>query len=130
MLRTYSHVVRGVLVAAVAIWLAGCVPVERLAPPVDSRMAEVGGKNGVHAEALQHGRDLYLARCTRCHNPMRIDRYSVSQWQGDILPDMSKRAKLNADETADLSAYVLAAHEAMAKGLLNAPAPAGAATPR
>jgi hypothetical protein len=38
-------------------------------------------------------------------------RYSEADWR-EIIPDMSKRAKLNAPEREQLAAYVLASRKA------------------
>jgi mono/diheme cytochrome c family protein len=58
---------------------------------------------------INHGHDLYLTTCTDCHRPRPPQNYTMEQWQ-TILPKMAKRAKLSADETAAVRAYVVAVH--------------------
>ncbi len=54
---------------------------------------------------LSEGRNLYVTKCTKCHNALRISRYSKLQWE-ETLPDMTKRSKFNLHETKAITAYI------------------------
>ena len=45
------------------------------------------------------------SRFIQCHAPMVIEEYSQEQWN-KILPDMSIRAKLSAEDATLVQAYV------------------------
>jgi len=74
-------------------------------------LAEAGQRRGVSTVALTRGREVYLSRCTRCHGLEPIDRYPARQWKDQIIPAMALRSHLSPDQTSDLEAYVLTAHE-------------------
>ena len=58
--------------------------------------------------SLASGRKIYvsLTKCALCHRPKRVSDYTVQTWTDDILPRMSKRARLNPQQYADVLAYV------------------------
>lgn len=56
------------------------------------------------ADATQ-GKQIYQASCQRCHALKNIDDFSKEQWSR-ILPSMSKKAKLEPDQTAFVDAYI------------------------
>ena len=116
-LRDHTNKRDSVLSTAVVIWvllivglgLWGCMSIEQMAPVVDKGMIEEGDQEGTLLSALQRGREVYLRRCSTCHVIEPIGRYTVLEWER-ILPPMNKDAKLDADEKADLCAYIFAAH--------------------
>ena len=56
-------------------------------------------------EQLEHGRDLYVTRCTKCHNALRITRYSKSQWE-ETLPEMTFKSKFTPQQIQAVTAYI------------------------
>ena len=62
----------------------------------------------LNVEMLESGRNIYLNRCTKCHNAVRITRYSLQEWQEDILPDMSRQSKLSIAQEKAVTAYIRA----------------------
>lgn len=96
------------------MWMAmgviGCVSLDQMVPPIDQGMIEYGQKQGVSDQSLLTGRLTYLNRCISCHGIEPIDRYSMDQWEV-IVPEMSKEAKLNDAQTADLLNYIRTARE-------------------
>lgn len=58
--------------------------------------------------SLATGRKIYvsLLKCALCHRPKPVSDYSAQTWSEDILPRMSKKAKLSAQEYADVLSYV------------------------
>jgi mono/diheme cytochrome c family protein len=79
------------------------VPVEQAAPAI-SRL----DLSGARAARLEEGREIYLGQCARCHKPMPIQEFAVDNWTREIIPSMSKKAKLTPDETNSLMAYIVA----------------------
>jgi hypothetical protein len=61
---------------------------------------------GLNVEMLESGRHIYLHRCTKCHNAVRITRYPLQEWQDEILPDMSRESKLSVMQEEALTAYI------------------------
>ncbi len=47
-----------------------------------------------------------LLKCAMCHRPKPVSDYSAETWAEDILPKMSKKARLSPQEYADVLAYV------------------------
>ena len=70
-----------------------------------------GAKRGFSQEELAAGHRILVTQCTTCHGVQPLERYSAGEWR-DILVEMSRRARLDAGQKAQLSAYVLAAREA------------------
>lgn len=61
---------------------------------------------GLDVELLETGRHIYLNRCTKCHNAIRVTRYSLQEWKNDILPDMSRESKLSVAQDKAVTAYI------------------------
>lgn len=57
---------------------------------------------------LEQGRDIYINRCTKCHNAVRITRYPMKQWQDKILPEMILESRLSPAQSKAVTAYVRA----------------------
>ncbi|OFZ56753.1 MAG: hypothetical protein A3D92_18560 [Bacteroidetes bacterium RIFCSPHIGHO2_02_FULL_44_7] len=51
------------------------------------------------------GKQIFETSCQRCHGLKTIDKYSEEQWS-TILPRMSGKAKLDAEQTALVDAYI------------------------
>ncbi len=56
---------------------------------------------------LEYGRNLYVTRCTKCHNALRITRYSKVKW-GVTLPEMTIKSKFSEEQTQAVTAYIQA----------------------
>ena len=56
-------------------------------------------------EILKKGEDLYSLRCGRCHGLPTPSEFTVDEWK-PIMVRMAPKAKLNAEETNRLLAYV------------------------
>jgi mono/diheme cytochrome c family protein len=73
-------------------------------PPVS--VALMAG-TGSSAADLETGRRIYTTQCTACHSAEPIGRHSANQWR-ELLGEMARRAKLDANEKERLLAYILA----------------------
>ncbi len=56
---------------------------------------------------MDHGKNIFITKCTKCHAAKNAGEYTASQWD-NILKTMSSRAKLSTDEEKHLSAYIKA----------------------
>ncbi len=80
----------------------GCATVPaNIAAPIPP--AELAGDS-----SLASGRKIYVSmlKCAMCHRPKPVSDYSVETWTEDILPRMSKKARLSQQQYADVLAYV------------------------
>ena len=82
--------------------LSSCVSLETAAPPV----ATITPPNQTSYTHLNSGREIYVGKCTKCHSAEVIVKHSLDDWKGDIMPAMSKKAKLSPSEEASVMAYV------------------------
>lgn len=112
---------RALAVLLAALALVACESLDRVVPPVESRLIQLGAQRSHSPQMLQRGRAIYISQCATCHVAEPIAAYTVEQWRS-ILPDMADRTNLSPQETADVSAYVFTAHEAITSSRL-APAP-------
>ena len=79
---------------------------ERTSPPVDaSFMAKAKGGSD---KALNEGRELYVNRCTECHDLEMLDSRGFSGWEKTV-GGMSRRAGLDGGEQSKIMAYIAAA---------------------
>ncbi|OAI57971.1 hypothetical protein AYO49_01645 [Verrucomicrobiaceae bacterium SCGC AG-212-N21] len=87
-----------------ALSAGSCVSLEQYAPLVESvpMQARVGSAN-----QLEHGRDIYITKCAKCHSVEPVKKYPLHQWEQEILPEMSEETKLSPAEVAAVRAYVL-----------------------
>jgi len=85
------------------ILAAGCVNIENAAPSV-GRIPNAAHNTAV----LEHGREIYLGKCTSCHSAQTISKFSATEWPG-IVNEMGHKAKLAPAEEQVLLTYVLAA---------------------
>jgi hypothetical protein len=56
--------------------------------------------------ALKAGYQLYQAKCDRCHELYKPEAYSEDEWE-DILPKMSRKAHISAEEQTSIRHYLL-----------------------
>jgi hypothetical protein len=89
-----------------AVCAVGCGPDVEAIPQVTDQMAR---DMGVEKPQLQRGRDLYMAHCNQCHARVQPAKIDPEYWR-EILPHMSKNAKLNSSQLRDLQTYLIAAH--------------------
>lgn len=80
----------------------GCMDVTKVAPKVDT----LGLQQNI--ELLEHGRDIYINQCTKCHNAVRITRYPMKEWEDKILPEMILESRLAPAQSQAVTAYVRA----------------------
>ena len=79
---------------------------ERTSPPVDaSFMAKAKGGSD---KALNEGRELYVNRCTECHDLEMLDSRGFSGWEKTV-GGMARRAGLDGGEQSKIMAYIAAA---------------------
>ncbi|KFC24277.1 hypothetical protein [Chryseobacterium sp. FH1] len=61
--------------------------------------------NLTNEEMLKKGEDLFNLRCGRCHDLPKPSNFTVEDWK-PIMASMAPKAKLNAEETNWVLAYV------------------------
>ncbi len=88
-----------------ALLLPACVSLEQAAPPT----ATLGARGA--SPACAEGRRLYLTTCTKCHSPEPIRDHSLADWESDIMPTMSRKAKLAPPQSQAVMTYVRAVIE-------------------
>ena len=101
------------LALAGMLGLSGCVSLETAAPSPATLLAAPSTQHqGLNPQSrpaglttLALGRDLYVGRCAKCHAVEPVRDYSAAEW-ATLIPDMAERTKLNAAETAAVTAYV------------------------
>jgi|TARA_B110001454_G_C12560283_1_gene367373 hypothetical protein len=90
---------------ALFFMFVGCMDVTKVAPKVNTL------KTRTNIAMLELGRDVYINRCTKCHNAVRITRYSQKQWDNDIIEEMIFKSKLTHEQSIAVTAYVRAVLE-------------------
>jgi mono/diheme cytochrome c family protein len=89
-----------VTVALTALVAVGCATLEvPHAHEADVHSARAAWPGTTLAD-LQRGRELYLARCTGCHQPILPHQFSAKEWPAHVA-EMRERAHLASSE-ADL----------------------------
>lgn len=58
-----------------------------------------------NADILKKGEDLFSLRCGRCHDLPKPSDFTIEDWK-PIMAAMAPKAKLNAEETNWVLAYV------------------------
>lgn len=103
--RLYGTVTTAGVLGLVTGIVQGCATMSatmpaNIAAPVPSNVAD-------HS-SLASGRKVYvsLLKCAMCHRPKPVSDYSAETWSEDILPRMSKKARLSPQQYADVLAYV------------------------
>jgi mono/diheme cytochrome c family protein len=66
---------------------------------------------GLTVGELEHGRSLYVARCSSCHQPVPPSRIAAQEWPEHVA-EMSERAHLDAQERRLVEAYLVTMAEA------------------
>jgi mono/diheme cytochrome c family protein len=60
-----------------------------------------------HNDMLVAGQRVYIAYCGRCHALNPVEKFSAQRWDG-ILKSMIPKAKLNTEQSKQVTAYVMA----------------------
>lgn len=58
------------------------------------------------AAQIAEGKLIFEAKCGKCHELKQPGEFTVASWE-KILPPMSQKAKLNADDAGKVRAWVL-----------------------
>jgi hypothetical protein len=96
------------------VLLTGCVTIPQLTP---TQLAWATAKwPDAQAAELEHGRSLYVTRCSSCHAPPSPDEV-MAQNDADMMKEMVDRAKLTPVEQQALMRYVEAAASPGAPGV-------------
>ena len=59
------------------------------------------------ANMIRQGQTIYTTKCVKCHGLKNTKEFTKLEWDG-IIKEMAPKAKLNAEETASVTAYVKA----------------------
>ena len=89
--------------------IAGCMDGLKVAPKVQ----ELGVTTDI--ALLEEGRKIYVHNCTKCHNALRITRYTEQQW-GEILPEMILESNLSVQQSQNVTAYIQAVLRSSSSG--------------
>lgn len=93
--------------AVLALVPVACVGLRTPLPSLTADVVERGRSLGFEPAELARGRELYAARCARCHILPAPDSEPLADWN-DILPRMMRKSGLGRDDSARLRAFVLA----------------------
>jgi hypothetical protein len=63
------------------------------------------GAAGISEEDSKHGRELYIAKCAKCHEYYHPSDYSKNDWN-IWMQKMARKAKLKPEETDLVSRYL------------------------
>jgi cytochrome c5 len=88
--------------------VAACVATRASLPELTPLVIARGEEAGFSASDLGRGRDLFAARCARCHALPAVDSETRADWE-EILPRMARKSGLDREETASVRAFVMAA---------------------
>lgn len=64
-------------------------------------------KAGTSLDTLMAGRNLYIDRCSGCHNLYLPGRFTATKWQKNVN-EMQKKAKINDDQKTVILKYLTA----------------------
>ena len=73
------------------------------------------GAAGLSAFEINKARDLYVAKCAKCHRFYEPSDYSLEEWDS-WMDKMSRKSRLNVDQEEQLSRYLGAFRRAEASG--------------
>jgi hypothetical protein len=95
-----------IFVALLLLTTTSCIDITKVAPKVHT-LHTTTLDTPSDLSLLQYGRDLYITKCSTCHNTLRISRYSTSKWM-EVLPEMAEESKMTTAETDAVTAYIKA----------------------
>ena len=84
----------------VALLIGGCIDTTKIAP----RVIQLGIVEDV--ATLERGRDVYITKCTACHNAIRVTRFSRFEWDTEILPVMIEESSLSTNDANAITSYI------------------------
>lgn len=67
--------------------------------------AEDAQKNNTTVDSLSLGRELYINKCSNCHNLYLPSSYTKEEWK-KIIDDMQKRSKIDDKQKESIYTYV------------------------
>lgn len=80
-----------------------------LHPPTSEQINDVvKNQPGVNPDVVQMGFQVYIDKCSQCHKLYKPGKYVQSEWEKDILPKESKKAKLSDEELMQIKTYIYA----------------------
>lgn len=100
---------RGMKKPAIALLIAvaaGCAP----APVIPVPDAAMAAKSGEKLPILQKGYGVYMAQCSRCHEPTMPSDVSDEDWH-IVTPGMAWNAGISEADEAAVLKYILAAKQ-------------------
>ena len=118
---------------AAVLWL-GCGGPRMGLPEPTAKHLDYAGRNGqaTSLTSLQHGRKLYVNRCSACHALYMPAQFKADEWPA-LVERMADNAKLNPDQKRDVLGYVsavaAAAQDTAATRPMGGAAPAPGSTP-
>ncbi len=62
-------------------------------------------QGGLKAEDLRAGREVFVNRCSECHNLHDPATYGASEWSG-IIASMRGKAKLSSEQSEQLNRFL------------------------
>ena len=96
----------------IAVTLYSCA--QKITPATQTTtVADTKNPVVIHTEAAQktespqvaEGKTIYITKCARCHGPKPVENWTVQEWV-PIIDRMSSKARLDAIEKANVTAYV------------------------
>lgn len=84
--------------------MAGCATEKSVPVPT----ATMAASSGADLAELQKGYGVYMAQCTRCHEPMMPSEVSKEDWH-IVTPGMAWNAGISEAEEEAVLKYILAA---------------------
>jgi len=91
--------------AALIIAISACVQQKQVVPVPTAAMA---AKSGQDLAVLQEGYGVYMAQCSRCHEPMMPSEVSAADWHV-VTPGMAWNAGISETDEVAVLKYILAA---------------------
>ena len=82
-----------------SICIGGCMDSMMVAPKISS----LGNVNNVLQ--LEQGRNIYITSCSRCHNALRITKFTQHQWN-ELLPEMIEESNLGSSDSVAVEVYI------------------------
>lgn len=110
----YSYKSRGrILFASFFVIINSQACHKKATPVITERNAELPKKTNSIYPPVQNvapdtvaGRQIFTARCGRCHGLPEAKQFTVAKWDG-ILPDMFPRARLTNEEALHVRTFIL-----------------------
>ena len=94
------------LVLASALAAAACAATLRHPTEADAR-AVAPRYPGTTAADLERGRSLYVRRCAGCHTVPLPGVHTPAEWP-EVIGEMAARARLSAQDRADIERFLVA----------------------